>query len=452
MAQLRRELCNGSAWGQDKRATQALWVVYSDRDSNVTYTAPDRMVRYGSLRFGEKVCIARIENDMALVYSDEKHRYPDIPSGIKSKGWVPMENLLLWTKCPIGRQGVQRKVISSINLDWMSSDGRIKSKKYNSPDDLNRSTPISTDMNFYYVMKETYDGEYALLSSSSTIVSAQSLYGWVDKNDITDFIQRVFLEPEWEPMFVEMFRGKGACFYEDDGMNSQVAQWEYGTSNGDSTQEDQYRMNHHQLRFPVLSKPDENGMVCCMSFGTPDSYDQEFLKRRIGDKGYQDLTQMRNNICSFKGYVKKDPGWKYVLLLSSDELSELLELIAPIKAVAQEQLPDRNKFIDALLSCLKSQMGIEYQLKDSELEKMPIWKLLYKIYGVDMVEESHFDLYEQPLKDLKNKKKVPDTHFYDIIDRFYNRFGRLTRALNGYNFRTDIGGMYYYWIPLDDMP
>ena len=115
-------------------------------------------------------------------------------------------------------------------------------------------------------------------------------------------------------------------------------------------------------------------------------------------------------------------------------------------------MPDRSKFADALLACLKSKIGMGNLPKDSELEKMPLWKILYMIYGVDMVEESYYDLYEQPLKELINKKKMPDNHFHEIIDRFYNRYERLMRTQNGHSYRTDIGGMYYYWIPLEDMP
>ena len=95
METLLQEFRNGSGWGQDKRAKPALWVVYSDREQNPTYTTPNKAKRFGELKFGEKVCIADIKGDMALIYSDDRARYPEIPSNIKSKGWIPMENLLL---------------------------------------------------------------------------------------------------------------------------------------------------------------------------------------------------------------------------------------------------------------------------------------------------------------------------------------------------------------------
>lgn len=451
MTQLQREFFNGSNWGQEK-AVQKLWVVYSDRENNPTFTSPERTSRYGELKFGEKVCIAEINGDMAHVYADEKKRYPNIPSGIKSKGWVPMENLLLWTKCPKGQQGVQRKVISSINLDWMPKDGKIKLRKYYSPDELDKSSPLSTDLFLYFVMKETDDKEYVLLSSSSRLMSAQSLYGWVNKSDITDFSQHVFVEPEWDSFLVEEHKGEKAYVYEDAERSSTIAHWEFGTINDSSSTAYKYRMNRNQLRYPALSTPDENGMVKCLCFLSNDSFYDEFLKNRVGPNAYQELKQLKVT-CSYKGYVKKDLGWRYVLFLSSDELRELTETLSPIDdATDHEASKSRNAFVNALLSTVREKLGYDSKVSNSDLEKMPLWYLLYKIYGIDMMDNSHHEHYDYTLKDITNKKKVPDNDYLDILGRFKNRYNRLKSFIQNYNYRIDIGGMYYYWIPIEDMP
>lgn len=266
METLLQEFRNGSGWGQDRRAKQALWIVYSDRENNTTYTSPDKSKICRILHFGQKVCIAEIKGDMALVYSDDRARYPDIPSDIKSLGWIPMEKLLLWNKCPTDQRGVLKKGIIAINLNKMSKDEKFQSKKYNSPDNLQKSEDLNTDMNFYYVMKETEGGEFALLSTSPTINSAQVFYGWVNKNAYTEWNQRSCLEPNWLPKFVETHRNQRVHIYEDVSRSSQATWWEFGKSNGDKNPVYKYRMSPLQLRFPILSQPDKDGMLLCTSF------------------------------------------------------------------------------------------------------------------------------------------------------------------------------------------
>ena len=68
METLLQEFRNGSGWGQDRRAKQALWVVYSDRENNTTYTSPDKSERCDSLKFGEKL----LKNQKKLVNQKKK--------------------------------------------------------------------------------------------------------------------------------------------------------------------------------------------------------------------------------------------------------------------------------------------------------------------------------------------------------------------------------------------
>lgn len=270
MDDLLKEFRNGSYWGQTKKAKPKPWVVYSDRAENATYTAPDKAKRFGELNFAEKVCIAEIKGDMALVYTDEKAHtnYPNIPSNAKCKGWVPMVNLLLWNRCPTDQRGVLKKGIIAINLNKMAKDERFQGLKYNSPDNLGKHQVLNTDMQFYYVMKETPDGEFSLLCTDSEINTSQTFYGWVNKNAYTEWNQRSCLEPNWVPKFVEEHRDNDykAYIYESKTGLDPVTYWKYGTSNGDTERKYKYRMNPNQLRFPILSQPDPNGWVLCTSF------------------------------------------------------------------------------------------------------------------------------------------------------------------------------------------
>lgn len=740
METLVKEFKSGSGWGQDRRAKQALWVVYSDRAQNPTYTSPDKSKRLGELKFGEKVCIAEIKGDMALIYSDEKARYPEIPSNIKSKGWIPMENLLLWNKCPTDQRGVLKKGIIAINLNKMSKGEKFQSKKYNSPDNLSQSSPLNTDMNFYYVMKETEDGEYALLSTGAQISSAQTFYGWVNKNAYTEWNQRSCLEPNWLPKFVETHRNQRVQVYEDAGRSSQATWWEFGSANGDPNPLYKYRMAKEQLRFPILSQPDNNGMVLCTSFadrtgrsinaaskfvgnisgkvnktgkqilqmnvilaveattemgkylpaikaalstckdyanqgltvqvglvlyrsltdgaagvtvvplsnyddarlqemlnlnkansrlsgernvslaqaiekatnssemgfkseqsnlllvvgyhgtdeallqeqkllgklvsnniqlasiqvmrsssgsckryfdimeslvkqnvekqykalgaqavfssardknrnltndgylfrsslssekgGNPlfasvrynkiqdqemepqeltrfvsnsisgfsksvsaqksifeealgdDSFYPDFLIKKLGEKGYKDWLQVKA-ITAFGGYAQtKGLGdndyWRAILYLSADELTGLIEKLRPISDAANEQNPDRTKYVTAIRTLMKAQLG--GSIPDKEIDEMDPETLEEKIYGIVNVKSDNMRFTKHSLSDLLNRKTVTDDEYFDILDRFDKKYKKLTKIPAGYDYRMEVGGMYYYWIPLEDLP
>ena len=741
MKTLVSELRNGSNWGQTKKAKAQTWVVYSDRANNTTYTTPDKTQKLGELDFAEKVCIAEIVGDMALVYTDDKANYPNIPSNAKSKGWIPMENLLLWNRCPTDQRGVQKKGIIAVNLNKMSKDEKFQERYYKSPDNLTQYLPLNTDMNFYYVMKETPDGEFTLLSTSARINSAQTFYGWVNKNAYTEWNQRSCLEPNWYPKFVETHSNNYRVYiYESETGVDHVTYWQYGTKNGDKNPLYQYRMNPNQLRFPILGQPDANGRVLCTSFAdrthksinraaefvgsisgkvnktgkemlhmnvilaveastemakyypaikkaletcsnyakmgltvqvglvlyrsegegvsgltvvplgnyddsrllgmldgshaktrltgernvaltsaieeaiTPakmgfkkeqsnmllvvgyhgisnegwleeklldklvanniqlasiqvmragsgsckryfdsmeslvkrnvesqyseikakaifqnardknrnlsnDGYlftsslssskggnplfasvrynknlNQEmspedltryisngisgfsrsvnasksiyeealsdvdfypdFLKKKLGEKGYKAWQQVRA-ISAYGGYaqvkgLKENDDWQAILYLSADELTDLIGKLEDISEAANEQNPDRTKFVNAIRILLKAQLG--GSVPDDEINEMSPEQLENAIYGIVNVKSENLRFTKYSLGDLINRKKVPDDEYFEVLDRFEKKYRKFSRIPSGYDYRMDVSGMYYYWIPLEELP
>jgi len=267
-SELEKEFQPGSKWGQ-KKTINNFWIVWSDRNNNTTYKQPGGSEPFQKLDFGERVIIAKIEGDWALVYQDAKaDRFPDIPQQAKSMGWISMENLLLWKSCPADDRGVLQKALIAINLNKMKQDERFQARLYKSPVDHRQSDALKMDMNFYYVMKVFTDGndEQALLCLQSEF-TGNNLYGWVSKNSYTPWNQRTCLEPNWEPSFVESHKGQKAHIYISDALSDQAiaTHWVYGASNGDADRTSMYRMKHSQLRFPILSQP-KNNSVHCTSF------------------------------------------------------------------------------------------------------------------------------------------------------------------------------------------
>lgn len=449
---LRLEFRNGSKWGQNKTATKTLWVVYSDRAKNPTYTSPEKSTRFGELMFGEKVCIAKIEGDMALVYSDEKAHYPKIPGSIKSKGWIPMANLLLWRKCPLNQNGLRCKGIIPNSLS--GKRGNQESKYYVTPDDLTSSRLSGNDLRFYYIMKESENGQFLLLSTSASINSAQSLYGWVDRKDFVELSQRVFAEPNWDKYYVEENRGRMMFVYDDKEQSSVISSWKLGEENNDTSMLYKYRMDPNRMRFPVLSHPDANGLVSTSFFGQSLSFSKEFLRKKLGTFGYDAFIQSNKSNLYCEGYIQLSSDWKFVLFLSQDELREIMELLRPLaEAVSTElrvQNNNRTVFTETLEEIVKGKRQDYINVKDKGLDEMTLGKIRNFIYGIDMIEDSRFRWAECTIGEIRNPAMVTD--FFDLCDLFEKKYQKLSMINAGNGYRMNIGGMYYYWIPFDDLP
>ena len=263
LSELRKEFCNGSSWGQ-KKTSEEFWVVYSDRDDNTTYKDADGREKYNTLGFGERVVVAQIKGDMALVYGDERlEGFPNVPDYAKNKGWVKLENLLLWTNCPGDSRGVLLKALIAINLNKQEQNKSADMYLYTNPEIRNNGQKLNMNMSFYYVMKDSRDGKYALLCKQSSF-SGSNLYGWVSTKSYAAWNQRTCLEPNWDPSYVENHRNQKALIYMKPAMTEGdvVTHWQYGIPNGDMDQFSQYRMKPNALRFPILDKPEGNAVYC----------------------------------------------------------------------------------------------------------------------------------------------------------------------------------------------
>lgn len=245
------------------------WIVYSDRDDNPTYAAPDGATRYKSLSLNERLRIAQIKNGFALVYEEPQAdiAYPKISQYAECKGWVPMKNLLLWHSCPADDAGIYYKALLCVNLD-RDADSNL-GNLYRNPGNRNRFDKLSTDMRFYFVMKR--EGSLALLSVAHSLDgrSDQVLYGWVDEQSFVAWNQRSCLEPTWDIKDVEYFADEKvqASIYKDSDLDQCITRIKFERKQATKYDKHLYRMNPDQLRFPLLDyKSDE--LYHCSTFSS----------------------------------------------------------------------------------------------------------------------------------------------------------------------------------------
>lgn len=271
-----KKIETSSTHGQEGKTTSKFWVVYSDRANNATYTTPST---YGTqcdkLDFNEKVRIAKISGDFALVYSEPQEgiQYPKISAGAKAKGWIPLSNLLLWRTCPTNEKGIYYKALIVANLDKTHKGDNDLGRLYYSPSKTGKSENLQSDMNFYFIMKRSSNG-LVLLARQYKMDGATEyvMHGWVSESSIIPWNQRSCLEPNWNPDDVEYFKTQGtkAIVYSDKGMSVKSADIAYGRKNSeDNNPYSTYRMNNKAMRFPILDNDTQNDQVYkCTTFGT----------------------------------------------------------------------------------------------------------------------------------------------------------------------------------------
>jgi len=266
------------------------WDVYSDRDNNQTYAAPKAKDPYATLSFREKVRIAAIRGNFALVYAipDGPIRYPALPANIQWKGWVPMENLILWDHALCQDDGHEIKYLLSNTLQLSKSSDNIGKLFSHPTEPRNFVTLPSSSKSIFYLLKQ--ENRMLLLALERQIGdNPETIYGWVDLGSILCWPSRLCLEPTWEVQDVESFAEAGVSseFFPDMGLDpsAKLGSIPFQKLEMPSYREEFYRTMGNQWRFPLLDNRNANFGVCAVPVNSPyfdrnknsDSIDEDEL-------------------------------------------------------------------------------------------------------------------------------------------------------------------------------
>lgn len=254
------KLVRSGSYGQNAKPTKLMyWDVFSDRDDNVTYADANNTKPFGKLSFNEKVRIARISGEFAMVFSEpnETVNYPEISGSAVFKGWIPMKNLLLWSSCLANDRGIYFKALLCVNAD--QRDAKTFGVGYRSPEDKSKTVRLSTDMQFYYVMKRGSNGMVLLATQHKIdglkgLISNKLLKAWVPSESYVPWNQRSCIEPTWEHEDVEYFAARNITskIYDSKELTGDEASTVPFRKSNAPYEQYQYRMAPEALRFPIL--------------------------------------------------------------------------------------------------------------------------------------------------------------------------------------------------------
>ena len=260
------------------------WNVFSDRSKNPAYNKPNTSSGIANyLEFNQKLRIATIEDDFALVYEEPNIglAYPNVSPEAKAKGalgWVPMEHLLLWHSCPANDYGILNKALLVYNLN-KANDGN-NFQRYTNPSTKDGATDLDYDVNFYFVMKRESNGLVLLAKESSMNGDTdQVLYGWVNEGSYTPWNQRSCLEFNWKYRDVEDgLHGDSVGFFADKDFMEVAANYhKYDIADVGSIGKEK-RFSGNILRLPILENKTGNDDIYHITYFAPAngkmSYDE----------------------------------------------------------------------------------------------------------------------------------------------------------------------------------
>lgn len=265
-------LVKSGKWGQMNK-TQKYWVAYSDRSHNTTYNSPSAGAgKCDELDFNEQIRIAKIENDYALVYTEKQKGaiYPLISSNAQSRGWIPMNNLLLWGSCPTDEAGIYNKALIVINIDEAKKKNTDIEKRYKNPNTKDDPQRLVADMNFYFVMKKSDNG-LVLLARECKMegYTYQVLYGWVSPGSFVPWSQRTCIEPNWKPSVADELKGKRVAVYRNGDKATDIELGRINKITKNPTTK--YRLEPQLMRYPLLANTTGNdNQYRVTAFARPD--------------------------------------------------------------------------------------------------------------------------------------------------------------------------------------
>jgi hypothetical protein len=276
-----KKIKKGDVGNQDSKTP---WSVFSDRENNTTYTSASTSAgKYSSLSFVEKVYVADVQKGFALVYSDENKQSTSgaINSSARCRGWIPVENLILWNQCPKDENQIYKKGVVVYSPSVGSSSIKKNPNYLLSPSaSANQTSNISQDLDILYCIKIVIadNKRYYLLSKEhifSTRGNSQDrvLLGWLTEDYITEWKNRLLLEPTYATSAVNYYKNKGIypCIFPEDvnGLNNARNFMKNETSKDPLWVYDKFaagqRMHSYRMRNPIIARSSDLFRVATLS-------------------------------------------------------------------------------------------------------------------------------------------------------------------------------------------
>lgn len=203
----------------------SLWVVFSDKENNKTYTEPGGYGEFKTLSFLEKLYVAEENGEFARLVKPDIESFDSTPQVI-DYGWINKKNLLLWTHCLVTEEGrINRKAMILNTIEHLKKGfltGEPNTVKFRKGEESSSSYSGKQSQLYqiFYIYKIKNDmallGKQERLDPKNENLLRNNIVGWAPISRITIWDHRIAIEPNWESQAVsERKNGLKARFFSD---------------------------------------------------------------------------------------------------------------------------------------------------------------------------------------------------------------------------------------------
>ncbi|MEO0583038.1 MAG: type VI secretion system protein TssR domain-containing protein [Bacteroidota bacterium] len=189
-------------------SSKNLWVVFSDRDDNLTFETPSSNKSFKKIQFLDKFFVVDQEGEYVRIvrYEPEKlsGRRKNFISNPNDFGWIHQDKLLLWRSAMIDPDTRFRlkalTVYKAKALEAITVYNPLNIYKH-----PKRTSNFKNDKNLrlfqlFFICKRDVKNNSVLISRASKISSQaqDDILGWVDEDIVQLWKTRLCLEPNWD--------------------------------------------------------------------------------------------------------------------------------------------------------------------------------------------------------------------------------------------------------------
>jgi Mg-chelatase subunit ChlD len=249
----------------------------------------------------EKVYVAEVKNGYALVFTDEyTNNYPSINSSAKSKGWISVENLLLWEKCPQNKNLIFQKGL--VVGDPSKNSNLVQNPPFiTEPSSSGSRKGNAYRLEILFIMKtlERSGKTYYLLAREMTVKErAGQVQGWLSEDYITLWDQRLCLEPTTASQNFEYYKNLQifpAIYEKADESKSFYSSKQQGRPFWIYKEFSKTRMNAYTMRAPILSK-EETDIYRVASIASIEGAGKKEKQQAEDEEDLEEWKKVQSNI------------------------------------------------------------------------------------------------------------------------------------------------------------
>ena len=291
-----------------------LWIVYSDRSNNSTYTEPDENANIKqSINYLDWFYVIAEKGSYLHLAQGDLDQSEGSLGNLKDYGWVSKRKVVMHPYCLQSKSKISKKAILLNNIDTVSKVDFAKTSNsvqlYNHPEiTKGKQTGEVRLFEVFYVYKVNTNA--VLIGKTSynddPLNAVNNLIGWVDRRKVIFWDNRVAVEPNWqEAALVERAATGFTPIIVDKKRTAEVFRSGQKVAQNlvylDLKEKGSKRMDGYEWRYPVLTEFRSSQDAGILSIGAMGKISQKAGNidenvRRNAVKKYEKAREKQKNI------------------------------------------------------------------------------------------------------------------------------------------------------------